>query len=47
LPKPVMIVPPEADPPASFRRVLVPIEGLVSQALSDSFEPHRVSAAVT
>jgi hypothetical protein len=45
--RPVMIVPPEADPPASFRRVLVPIEGLLSQALSDSFEPHRVSVAVT
>jgi nucleotide-binding universal stress UspA family protein len=41
--KPVMIVPPEADPPASFRRVLVPIEGLVSHTLAPRwlFEPAR------
>jgi nucleotide-binding universal stress UspA family protein len=41
LPKPVMIVPPDADPRAVFRRVLVPIEGLVSQKLTPSwfFEP--------
>jgi nucleotide-binding universal stress UspA family protein len=43
LPKPVMIVPPDADPPQAFRRVLVPIEGLVSQALAPRwlFEPAR------
>jgi Universal stress protein family len=38
-----MIVPPEADPPASFQRVLVPIEGLVSHRLAPRwlFEPAR------
>ena len=43
LPKPVMIVPPDADPHGKFRRILVPIEGLVSQRLSPSwfFEPAR------
>jgi len=43
LPKPVMIVPPDADPPGAFRRVLVPIEGLVSHALAPRwlFEPVR------
>jgi nucleotide-binding universal stress UspA family protein len=43
LPKPVMIVPPDADPPGAFRRVLVPIEGLVSHALAPRwlFEPAR------
>ena len=43
LPKPVMIVPPDADPPAAFRRVLVPIEGLVSYSLAPRwlFEPAR------
>ena len=34
LPKPVMIVPPDAEPPEAFRRVLVPIEGLVSSTLT-------------
>jgi nucleotide-binding universal stress UspA family protein len=43
LPKPVMIVPPDAEPRESFRRVLVPIEGLVSQTLAPRwfFEPAR------
>ena len=43
LPKPIMIVPPDADPPAAFRRVLVPIEGLVSYSLAPRwlFEPAR------
>ena len=43
LPKPVMIVPPDAEPPAAFRRVLVPIEGLVSSKLTPEwfFEPAR------
>jgi nucleotide-binding universal stress UspA family protein len=43
LPKPVMIVPPDADPPAAIRRILVPIEGLVSHALAPRwfFEPAR------
>lgn len=43
LPKPVMIVPPDADPPAAFRRVLVPIEGLVSSSLAPRwlFDPVR------
>jgi nucleotide-binding universal stress UspA family protein len=41
LPKPVMIVPPDADPPGAFRRILVPIEGLVSHAFAPQwlFEP--------
>ena len=43
LPKPVMIVPPDADPPATFRRVLVPVEGLISSSLAPRwfFEPAR------
>lgn len=43
LPKPVMIVPPDAEPPGAFRRVLVPIEGLVSSSLAPRwlFEPAR------
>jgi nucleotide-binding universal stress UspA family protein len=43
LPKPVMIVPPDADVRARFRRVLVPIEGLVSHKLTPNwfFEPAR------
>jgi nucleotide-binding universal stress UspA family protein len=43
LPKPIMIVPPDADPPRAFRRVLVPIEGLVSSSLAPRwlFEPAR------
>jgi nucleotide-binding universal stress UspA family protein len=43
LSKPVMIVPPDADPRGAFRRVLVPIEGLVSQRLAPRwfFEPAR------
>ena len=43
LPKPVMIVPPDAVPREAFRRVLVPIEGLVSSALAPRwlFEPAR------
>jgi nucleotide-binding universal stress UspA family protein len=38
-----MIVPPDAEPPRAFRRVLVPIEGLVSQMLTPRwfFEPVR------
>lgn len=41
LPKPVLIVPPDADPPEAFRRVLVPVEGLVSYSLEPRwlFEP--------
>jgi nucleotide-binding universal stress UspA family protein len=41
--KPVMIVPPDADPRGAFRRVLVPIEGLVSHRLAPVwfFEPVR------
>lgn len=34
LPKPVVIVPPDAAPAATFRRVVVPIEGRVSDALA-------------
>jgi nucleotide-binding universal stress UspA family protein len=34
LPKPVLIVPPDADPPAAFRRVLVPLEGTLSSSLA-------------
>jgi nucleotide-binding universal stress UspA family protein len=34
LAKPVMIVPPRAEPVTSFRRVLVPIEGTVSSSLA-------------
>ena len=43
LPKPVMIVPPDAEPPGAFRRVLVPIEGMVSHMLAPRwfFEPAR------
>ncbi len=43
LPKPVMIVPPDAEPPGAFRRVLVPIEGSVSHTLAPRwlFEPAR------
>ncbi len=43
LSKPIMIVPPDADPPGAFRRVLVPIEGLVSSSLAPRwlFEPAR------
>jgi nucleotide-binding universal stress UspA family protein len=43
LPKPVMIVPPDADPPGAFRKILVPIEGLVSHRLAPRwlFEPAR------
>jgi nucleotide-binding universal stress UspA family protein len=43
LPKPVMIVPPDADPPKAIRRVLVPIEGLVSSSLAPRwlFDPAR------
>ena len=45
LPKPVMIVPPDAEPPAAFRRVLVLIEGLASNRLAPGwfFEPARES----
>ncbi len=43
LPKPVMIVPPDANPRGAFRRVLVPIEGLASHTLAPRwfFEPAR------
>jgi len=43
LPKPVLIVPPDADTRGAFRRVLVPIEGLVSHTLAPRwfFEPAR------
>jgi len=34
LPKPILIVPPDADPAPVFRRVLVPIEGSVSSSLA-------------
>lgn len=34
LSKPVLIVPPDADPASSFRRVLVPIEGSLSRSLA-------------
>lgn len=34
LSKPVLIVPPDADPPPTFRRVLVPLEGSVSTSLA-------------
>jgi len=32
--KPVLVVPPDADPPATFRRVLVPLEGSLSTSLA-------------
>jgi nucleotide-binding universal stress UspA family protein len=32
--KPVLVVPPDADPPAAYRRVLVPLEGTVSSSLA-------------
>ena len=43
LSKPVMIVPPDTEPRGAFRRVLVPIEGLVSVSLTPRwfFEPAR------
>jgi nucleotide-binding universal stress UspA family protein len=34
LPKPVIVVPPEANEPAEFRRVLVPLEAAVSASLA-------------
>lgn len=34
LPKPILIVPPDAAPAATFRRVLVPVEGRVSGTLT-------------
>jgi nucleotide-binding universal stress UspA family protein len=34
LPKPLVVVPPEADPPAAFRRILVPLEGSRSTSLA-------------
>lgn len=34
--KPVLIVPPEADPPTEFHRVLVPLEGTLSTSLAPS-----------
>ena len=34
LTKPVLIVPPNADPPHAFRRVLVPLEGSLSSSLT-------------
>jgi nucleotide-binding universal stress UspA family protein len=34
LAKPVVIVPPDADPPTAFRRVLVPLEGTLSTSLA-------------
>jgi nucleotide-binding universal stress UspA family protein len=34
LSKPVLVVPPDADPPQMFRRVLVPLEGSVSSSLA-------------
>ena len=36
--KPVLIVPPDADPRPAFRRVLVPLEG----TLSSSFAPRSI-----
>lgn len=32
--KPVVIVPPDADPPQAFRRVLIPLEGSLSTSLA-------------
>ncbi len=32
--KPVLVVPPDAEPPSAFRRVLVPLEGSVSTSLA-------------
>ncbi len=32
--KPVLVVPPEADPPPAFRRVLVPLEGSLSTSMA-------------
>lgn len=32
--KPVLVVPPDASPPATFRRVLVPLEGSLSSSLA-------------
>ena len=42
LSKPVLIVPPDGDPPESFRRVLVPLEGSLSSSLAPRwlFELH-------
>lgn len=34
LPKPVLIVPPDAEPPSAFRSILVPLEGTVSSSLA-------------
>lgn len=34
LSKPVLVVPPDADPPQMFRRVLVPLEGSLSSSLA-------------
>jgi nucleotide-binding universal stress UspA family protein len=34
LSKPVLIVPPDSEPPQAFRRVLVPLEGSVSSSLA-------------
>jgi nucleotide-binding universal stress UspA family protein len=34
LPKPVLVVPPEAQPRASFQKLLVPLEGSVSSSLA-------------
>ena len=38
LPKPVLIVPPDADPAPAFERVLVPLEGTLSSTLA----PHAI-----
>ncbi len=35
--KPVLVVPPDAEPPATFRRVLVPLEGTVPTSLAPRF----------
>ena len=45
LSKPVLIVPPDAAPPESFRRVLVPLEGSLSSSLAPRwlFELHGES----
>jgi hypothetical protein len=36
--KPVLVVPPDADPPPALRRVLVPLEGTVSTSRA----PHQI-----
>jgi nucleotide-binding universal stress UspA family protein len=35
--KPILIVPPDAEPPAAFRRVLVPLEGTIPTSIAPRF----------